>query len=707
MTTPNIRTITSRSFIALSVATLLLLFPGTSFAADGSDTCTPPPQTQSGARRPTGADADTYTYNCDSGLWENAHFTYNPTTQTTTPKDATVYTYNASTGMYDFSDWHYSPAKGDFYQLASSVATPPVGATKIGGPVPAAASTTPAHSTPESFASGSDEANSDNNGDGDTNSSSGGGSTNSTTNLKNRNTITNNTNASLNNSITATGTSGSATVLGNTQGGSATSGDVTNEADVINMLQSSSNALGDGSNVKTFSYDINGDVYGDLFFDPNAISKVQDASTNTEVNNATTINNNSNTAINNDINLTAKSGDATVAKNTAGGDATSGNATNIANIVNAINSTITSGQSFIGTININGNLNGDILIPSDFVDQLIASNVPTVSVTVPGSDNNLSTNVANTATVNNTNNLSAHNTVNATANSGNATVSKNTQGGTATSGSASNTSASATHITAFNLTGRSIVGSNSMLVFVNVLGKWVGLIVNAPAGATAAQIGGGITSNTTINNDTTVNNTTNTAINNNLNLDAESGDATVTGNTKGGNARSGNASNAVNISNVENSAESFANWFGILFINVFGSWNGSFGVNTAAGNPVTPGGRGAETPTATTTAATVSSPVQAFRFVPTSSATSSSGSNLDLSDFQQVASSVTTAAAPTTDSGTKTGVLAAETTAPKAGSDNQASRNTSNLWKSASLIFTLVVLFIVADAINARRKRAQ
>jgi hypothetical protein len=27
-------------------------------------------------------------------------------------------------------------------------------------------------------------------------------------------------------------------------------------------------------------------------------------------------------------------------------------------------------------------------------------------------------------------------------------------------------------------------------------------------------------------------------------------------------------------------------WFGLLFINVFGSWNGSFGVNTSAGDPV-------------------------------------------------------------------------------------------------------------------------
>jgi hypothetical protein len=38
--------------------------------------------------------------------------------------------------------------------------------------------------------------------------------------------------------------------------------------------------------------------------------------------------------------------------------------------------------------------------------------------------------------------------------------------------------------------------------------------------------------------------------------------------------------------NVEDSTMSLSDWFGVLFINVFGTWNGSFGVNTAAGNPI-------------------------------------------------------------------------------------------------------------------------
>jgi len=48
--------------------------------------------------------------------------------------------------------------------------------------------------------------------------------------------------------------------------------------------------------------------------------------------------------------------------NTTAGSATTGDAAAIANIVNVINSIIGAGQSFIGTININGNLDGEILL---------------------------------------------------------------------------------------------------------------------------------------------------------------------------------------------------------------------------------------------------------------------------------------------------------------------------------------------------------
>jgi len=288
--------------------------------------------------------------------------------------------------------------------------------------------------------------------------------------------------------------------------------------------------------------------------------------------------------------LASDSGSADVSGNTSGGDATSGSASNIANIVNMIDSDISSGQSFVGIININGDLNGNILLPADFVNQMIADNVPEVNIetgTGPDSSNTINANNGNTTTVNNNNNEGITNDVTSTAASGDANVSDNTSAGDATSGSAN------TSITAFNLTGSNIIGSNDLLVFVNVVGgSWVGLILNAPAGSTAAEFGGGITSDTSAN--TTVNNDNNESITNNIDENAQSGNANVTDNTSGGNATSGNANNAVNELNVEDSNLSLSNWFGILFINVFGTWNGSVALYTpsstgSAGTPTTGG----------------------------------------------------------------------------------------------------------------------
>jgi len=281
-------------------------------------------------------------------------------------------------------------------------------------------------------------------------------------------------------------------------------------------------------------------------------------------------------------------------------------------------------------ININGNLNGDILVPPNFIDQLIASNVPTVSISMTGPSSNNSIDngqSGNNVTVNNTNNQGINNTVNATAATGAASVTNNTAAGSATTGSAM------TNITAFNLTGSSVIGNNALLVFVNVLGKWVGMIVNAPEGATAAELGGGITLASAGNNTTNVTNTTNQQINNTINAHATSGNATVDSNTRAGNATTGDAKTAVNLLNVENSNLSLANWFGILFINVFGSWNGSFGMNTSAGDPplVTP-------PTVAAPSATGSVPasVRVFSFVPHAATTAATNQQSDVTSAPAV-----------------------------------------------------------------------
>jgi hypothetical protein len=180
------------------------------------------------------------------------------------------------------------------------------------------------------------------------------------------------------------------------------------------------------------------------------------------------------------------------------------------------------------------------------------------------------------------------------AKSGSAAVLGNTSAGNATTGSAD------TNVVIFNLSGHAVIAKDSLLVFVNVLGKWIGVIVDAPTGATSALIGNGVVSDTATQPDLTVSAQTTNVITNTITLAAQSGDATVQNNTLAGNAKTGSASASANIANIVGSQLGLSQWFGVLFINVFGSWTGSFGINTVAGDPPIVTAGGATSPAAIT-----------------------------------------------------------------------------------------------------------
>ena len=695
-----------RSFI---ISLAVLLFAGINFAplaAFADSDCAAPSSSQSGVHRPVGADAVTYSYNCTTGTWENAHYTYNPATGLTTPKDPAVYTYNPATGQYDTTTWVYNAPSGSYVARTQSVSQPPTGATVVGGPAPAAPASpaTSLGSTGGSSTSKSAATSSNGNATGGTASSSGPGSHNNTGGNTSSSSSTNNTTgASINNLDVGQASSGNALVIGNTTAGNATSGNAQDIANVVNLLQSSSNVL--GGNAITFVANIDGDVNGDFLIDPSLLGSLQPAS-NTDGSDGDAhviINNNTDAAINNDIILAAASGNAIVSNNTTAGNATSGQAQAIANVVNVINSAISGGNSFLGVININGNLNGDILMPPGFIDQLVASNVPTVSIDTSTPDSG-----TNNVHVTNTNNSSVTNNVTASANSGQASVAGNTTAGNATSGSAK------TNITAFNLTGSNVIGANDLLVFVNVLGNWVGMIVNAPSGSTAAELGGGITGNTSAaagNNATDVDNKNNQSITNNINASAQSGNASITHNTTAGNATSGNANVAVNLLNVENSNLSLANWFGILFINVFGNWNGSFGVNTSAGDPAasSPGPGDTSGPSSNTGGG----PSTVFRFVPNSGGSAHKSSGFGLAPV--VASSSNAGSTSTGPDSLNNSVLAAHTD-KSGGAPGGSSRtstpglsgsNRSFLSGSAAVVGGLILLYALFELFLSRRAAAR
>jgi hypothetical protein len=634
----SFRIIFRRTIVGLAIMVLAATYPVRALADDPA----------SGPVQPSGADAATYTYNADSGLWENAYYTWNPNTGQTAPKTSQTYSYNPATGKWDTTDWIYDAAKGQYVPNVVSVAAPPAGALTIGGPL---ADTSLGTQGPDSPAAAADN-------------SAGA--------------YDNFYNASISNSLSQTAASGNATVFQNTTAGNAQSGNATDMATILNMLQSATSLQ--GGSITTFTKDI-GDWQGDLVIDPSQLSNLGRVTPNNNPPNLT-INSQASGQINNDINLGATTGDATVSQNTTAGNATTGDAAAIANIVNVINSIIGAGQSFIGTININGNLDGDILLPPDALNTLLAAGSSTSGPNGPtsaGGSNTLNATLSDTSSINNTLNLSAR--------TGSADVSNNTTAGNATTGDAT------TNLTVLNLTGKQVIGNDALLVFVNVMGKWVGMIVNAPAGSNSAALcncASGPNSPVNSGSDTTtnLNSTTNNSINNNVKLAAASGNAAVIDNTTAGNATSGNALAGLNLLNISTSSLSLSNWLGILFINVFGSWNGSFGVDTAAGNKpdANTGGSGA----GPTLAEAVKS-VKVFSFIPHAGSGSS---------FSVVP--VVSAANPSNDNTGHPTALSAVT------KDNQGptgnSHRSSLFWTAGSLFFLGGIL--ATEEVIAGRKAA-
>jgi|GEM_PF-3003206 len=351
------------------------------------------------------------------------------------------------------------------------------------------------------------------------------------------------------NDLASDTTSGMAVVTENKQAGNATSGNAQANATVLNVANANGLSAGDFT---TFQCDVDGDVQNDLIIDPTSLLPICETTTVGSPQQPGASQNLQTGAslidILNTIVLNANSGNATVSNNEDAGDATSGNASALANIMNIANSSVTAKNSFLGVINIYGTLKGNILVPQSIVDSLVTPS----------------------ASGHNGNTTDISNNTNANATSGNATVSNNEDAGDATSGNA------ATNITVYNLTGQQVVAKNSLLVFVNIMGQWTGLIVPAGAGNNSAVLGSGIqTSNASLGSTT---GNSNVNITNNVSLNAQSGNAAVDGNEKAGNATSGNAQAGATLVNITDSNFWLDDWFGALFINVLGSWFGNFDI---------------------------------------------------------------------------------------------------------------------------------
>lgn len=523
---------------------------------------TPPPPPPKAGPRPNGADSNVFTYDYNTDTWESFLYSYDPVTRVRTKKNVPTVRYNYDTGKWEKLAWSFSaPSQTYFWYVVSEHDTRPSGV--VMGNVPNYTEQDRRDGNCNSSCSGGGSGGTSINGTGPNSNTGVNNNTNNNTDLNFNN------NANFNIYLDLLAASGNAGVLGNTTGGSASSGNADSTANVLNQIQSQ----WDISDILTFNSDLYGDIYGDLLVNTQNIGPKANVDVDNNVNNNLDIDVNNNTNIVNDIDVVAQTGDATVSGNTNGGDATTGDANAMVNIINMINSSINSGATFMGTLNIHGNFDGDILFPDGALNTLISN-------TGPKSDVSVDSNVNNNLDAEINNNTNIKNNISATATSGDALVTGNTNAGDATSGNATSS------VTMLNLTGKDVVSENTLLVFINVLGEWMGVLMDAPGGTTAAAIGGGanVDVDNNVNNNIEYTENNNANITNNVNVTAQSGDATVKGNTNAGDATTGDANAAVNVANLVGSDITSSSWFGVLFINVFGTWAGSFGVDTEAGD---------------------------------------------------------------------------------------------------------------------------
>ncbi len=312
----------------------------------------------------------------------------------------------------------------------------------------------------------------------------------------------------------------------------------------------------------------------------------------------------------NDINLQAVTGENSASYNTGNGQIKTGDATALGNIVNLANTNLNVSQWLFGVVNIFGTLAGNIVLPQDSSNN--TNNIANAPVfagntnTGPLSTNNAIYNDSATSNYTNNNTADVSTSLNVTANSGNNTSSVNTGGGSVQSGS-SDASVSNTTIANVNTVQEE---ETVWMVIVNEAGKWVGHIIGAPWGATAAsnslplvQTGGGSgtqtystltensatgpssSNNATYNStaDTAVTNNNTASISNNITANSDTGNNNAEFNTGAGVIETGDAKTGLNLVNMVNT-NVVAKKFVAILVNVMGNF---------LGDVVTPGQKSA------------------------------------------------------------------------------------------------------------------
>jgi hypothetical protein len=456
--------------------------------------------------------------------------TVTPTPDPTTTALSPTPDPSAPTPPLSGADATPTPSAPDPSTMTSTTPTPASnGADATPTPDPLAAAVTPTPSAPDPSSGSTTTA---------SNSASLGNTIDSSA-ITGNNALTASGSATINSS--PTGSSSSSSSSGSTQTGDAAS--VVNAQNSVNSTSVNSNVIDQTINIYVTQ---NGNLN---LSDPFAVaSSAIQAHPNDPVINVSFTNINNYAYLSTTINSLANTGN-----NTANGSAITvgtGNAYSVVNLLNQVNFTVLNSQIHIVTINVFGTLNGNIILP----------NAVGSSTNCSGCGINILASNSGTLT----------NNINSTANTG---------GNTAT-GSATIQTGNANSVSNIvNLANTNFFGTNAQVLFINILGSWIGNFIGW--GNIAGQQGGNnltfFNFGPTTNGCSSCSGTTNifnlASILNTINSTANSGNNSLTGN---GSIITGNAFSAVSLINFINS--NFINSNGFFgFINIFGNWTGDIG----------------------------------------------------------------------------------------------------------------------------------
>ena len=281
------------------------------------------------------------------------------------------------------------------------------------------------------------------------------------------------------------------------------------------------------------------------------------------------------------------------ASGNSGSGATSTSDVNVAfNMVNFLNANVTSSNWWFSSLNVFGDWDGDIVLPQMIAqgDNLTINAESENEETGADSENNSSAEAINSFDVDNKNEAAITNNVELNAQTGDNKTSFNTGTG---SGEFGETDSETNTI---NLTNINVTGDSWWLVIVNTFGSWRGTAIGSPsdmeisAGKNAVILSpanSGIEARNSstgpdsdnnasvkINHSTNIENDNEATINNDVVINATTGENETKHNTGHGYVDTGDIKAAANLINIANSNMTVSNWL-LAVINVFGDWTGN------------------------------------------------------------------------------------------------------------------------------------